>query len=216
MALTEREWRTLKYPAPMLDFLGRSASPRKLRLFACACCRWLLQASGDGRQEFPAVERAEDLAEGEASFESCRKARESAPSWERAALEYCPWTAARWTAVRVAHRAGRGATDPRSDVPPGPPRVERERAAMIAQTDLLREIFGNPLQPIEFPVTWRTVDVVDLARAIHTDRAFDRLPILGDALLDAGCDHEEILEHCRVEASHVRGCWVVDLALGKS
>ncbi|MBN9118301.1 MAG: hypothetical protein J0I06_03925 [Planctomycetes bacterium] len=61
---------------------------------------------------------------------------------------------------------------------------------------------------------WRTTDVLALARGIHRDRAFDRLPILADALQDAGCDDEDVLNHCRRPGGHVRGCWAVDLAMG--
>jgi len=62
---------------------------------------------------------------------------------------------------------------------------------------------------------WLTPTVASLARGIYTDRAFDRLPILADALQDAGCDSADILGHCRGPGPHVRGCWVVDLVLGK-
>jgi hypothetical protein len=57
--------------------------------------------------------------------------------------------------------------------------------------------------------------VARLARGIYDDRAFDRLPILADALEDAGCHDTAILDHCRQPGPHVRGCWVVDLLLGK-
>jgi hypothetical protein len=63
---------------------------------------------------------------------------------------------------------------------------------------------------------WLTSDVVALARGIYEERAFDRMPILADALQDAGCDNDDVLTHCRdASATHVRGCWVVDLVLGK-
>ena len=62
---------------------------------------------------------------------------------------------------------------------------------------------------------WLTPDVVGLARGTYEETAFDRLPLLADALMDAGCDSEDILTHCRSEGPHVRGCWVVDLLLGK-
>jgi hypothetical protein len=62
---------------------------------------------------------------------------------------------------------------------------------------------------------WLTSTVVSLVQAIYDDRAFDRLPILSDALQDAGCENEDILNHCRSGGTHVRGCWVVDLLLGK-
>jgi len=63
--------------------------------------------------------------------------------------------------------------------------------------------------------SWLTADVVTLARGIYEDRAFDRLPLLADALMDAGCDDDQILAHCHGPGPHVRGCWVVDLVLGK-
>lgn len=63
---------------------------------------------------------------------------------------------------------------------------------------------------------WLTPTVVALAVSIFIDSAFDRMPILADALEEAGCDNPDILNHCRGACSHVRGCWVVDLVLGKS
>ena len=62
---------------------------------------------------------------------------------------------------------------------------------------------------------WRTPNVVSLAEAIYEQRAFDRLPILADALMDAGCDDADMLAHCQAGGLHARGCWVVDLILGK-
>jgi hypothetical protein len=85
-----------------------------------------------------------------------------------------------------------------------------------AQAHLLRCVFGNPFRPVPFAPAWRTPEVTALATAIYEERAFDRLPILGDALEDAGCTDAAILEHCRGPGPHVRGCWVVDLILGKS
>jgi hypothetical protein len=87
---------------------------------------------------------------------------------------------------------------------------------LMALSSLLRDIFGNPFRPITLDPRWLTSTVLDLARLIYDERAFDRLPILADALMDAGCDSEELLKHCRSEGPHVRGCWVVDLILGKS
>ena len=81
--------------------------------------------------------------------------------------------------------------------------------------DIIRDLFGDPFRPVAFDLRWRTTDAIGLARAIYDDRAFDRLPILADALMDAGCDDEDILAHCRTDGPHVRGCWVVDLVLGK-
>jgi hypothetical protein len=90
--------------------------------------------------------------------------------------------------------------------------LEECRASVVK---IVRDIFGNPFRPVAFAPEWRTADALSLAAGIYADRAFDRLPILADALMDAGCDSEEILAHCRSEGPHVRGCWVVDLVLGK-
>ena len=84
-----------------------------------------------------------------------------------------------------------------------------------SQCDLLRETFGNPFRPATVDPEWRTSDVLALGRGIYEDRAFERMPILADALMDAGCADEQVLAHCRSEGPHVRGCWVVDLVLGK-
>jgi hypothetical protein len=79
----------------------------------------------------------------------------------------------------------------------------------------LRDIFGNPFRPVTADPRWLTSTAVALARTIYTDRAFDRLPILADALEDMGCDNADVLTHCRGDGPHVRGCWVTDLVLGK-
>jgi hypothetical protein len=87
-----------------------------------------------------------------------------------------------------------------------------------AQSGLLRCVFGNPFRPVTLTpalLAWNDGTVVRLAQAIYEDRAFDRLPVLGDALEEAGCDNPDILTHCRQPGPHVRGCWVVDLVLGK-
>jgi hypothetical protein len=80
-------------------------------------------------------------------------------------------------------------------------------------------MFGNPFRPATIVeqgwVTWHDGAVERLAQEIYTDRALDRLPILADALEDAGCNNADILAHCRGGGEHVRGCWVVDLILGK-
>jgi hypothetical protein len=85
----------------------------------------------------------------------------------------------------------------------------------VYQKALLLDIFANPFRPATFDPRWRSESVVALAAAIYADRAFDRMPILADALEDAGCDNRDILDHCRGPGPHVRGCWVVDLVLGK-
>ena len=71
---------------------------------------------------------------------------------------------------------------------------------------------GRPL----YDPSWRSAAVVGLAEAVYADRGFDRLPVLADALEEAGCDHPDVLAHCRGGGPHARGCWVVDGILGKT
>jgi hypothetical protein len=99
-------------------------------------------------------------------------------------------------------------------------RDQRERAIRKAVGRFLHEVAGNPFRPFRFEPPWRTGEVLGVARGIDADRAFDRMPILADALLDADCDEEAVLRHCRgTEAHapegplHARGCWVLDLIL---
>lgn len=100
--------------------------------------------------------------------------------------------------------------------------LRRSRAANKVLARLLREVVGNPYRPPRFEPAWRTDTVLELARGIFETRDFTRMPILADALLDADCDEETILRHCRgtelgvkEQPHHVRGCWVVELILGR-
>ena len=91
-----------------------------------------------------------------------------------------------------------------------------QRQADVAGATVLRDIFGNPFRPAALDSAWLTSTVVALAEGIYAEKAFDRMPILADALQDAGCDNDDILNHCRdTSAAHVRGCWVIDLLTGR-
>jgi len=82
---------------------------------------------------------------------------------------------------------------------------------------IIRDIFGNPFRPVAFNPAWRTSTAVAIAQGMYESRDFSAMPILADALQDAGCDHDDILTHCRdASGVHVRGCWVVDHVLGKA
>jgi hypothetical protein len=88
-------------------------------------------------------------------------------------------------------------------------------AAQQMQSALARDIFGNPFRPVAFDPTWRTDIASRIASTMYESRNFSAMPILADALEEAGCDSVDILLHCREPGTHVRGCWVVDLVLGK-
>jgi hypothetical protein len=73
----------------------------------------------------------------------------------------------------------------------------------------------NPFRPVAFDPAWRTSIAIGIASQMYDTRDFSTMPILADALQDAGCENDAILRHCREKATHVRGCWVVDLVLEK-
>jgi hypothetical protein len=225
--LTEDQWRAATDPFEMLTCAG---SPRQRHLFACACCRrvWRLVTDGRARAAFAVAER---FVDGGASAEEVAAA--GAVTYYGAAeggdagrsMELVRWTvdgSRAGCAIRAARRAA-GAAAAEADAgcpdrpPGGRPAGEAARAAELrAQADLLRDIVGNPFHPVAADPRWLTSAVVALAAGCYADRAFDRLPVLADALQDAGCDHPDVLAHCRGPGPHARGCWVVDLILGKA
>jgi hypothetical protein len=85
----------------------------------------------------------------------------------------------------------------------------------MEQAEILREIVENPFLKWTFEPSWRTSTVLDVAATIYERKSFDQLPILADALQDAGCDAEELLNHLRAEVPHYKGCWAMDWVLGK-
>ena len=93
-----------------------------------------------------------------------------------------------------------------------------ESSEGAVQATLLRDIFGNPFCPIILDpaiLAWDDGTIPKPAQASYEERAFDRLPILADALEEAGCDNADILAHFQGPGPHVKGCWVIDLLLGK-
>ena len=232
--MTEGEWRACVDPLPMLAFLDLRASDRKLRLFACACCRhaWNLLRDERGRR---AVEVAERFADGQASDAERQAARYDIgmgfvrprePGW----FTVCgpqPWTACggyhyAWQAYELfrllaTEAAWVGAWD---DLGADQEFACRAQGAAWDQAtalgaSLIRDIFGNPFRPAVVDPAWETPAVLALAHGIYEERDFDRLPLLAAALMRAGCADETILEHCRGKGPHARGCWVVDLVLDK-
>lgn len=221
-------------------FPDSKASDRKLRLFACACYGRLGHLLPDPRAR-AAVHVAERFADGEATMEELEQAEAQVrraldalegrwrasrgaertallPTHEALALGSAVlWAEAQkaaWYASSNAYLTFAAIMNP--DCASYDSGFLASRAAEErAQVDLLRCIFGNPFRPVAADPRWLTSKAIDLARAIYDDRAFDRLSDLADALRDAGCDDESILAHCRSERGHARGCWVVDLLLGK-
>jgi hypothetical protein len=95
-------------------------------------------------------------------------------------------------------------------------RLSDHELEWVSQTAIFKDIFGNPFRPVVFESAWRSESAVALARVMYESRNFSPMPILADALEEAGCDDGEVLSHCRQPEVHVRGCWVVDGLLGKN
>jgi len=96
------------------------------------------------------------------------------------------------------------------------PGTEDQKHSGVAASDVYRDVTPNPFLPLEWNAEWFTPTVRQLASHIYENRDFTTMPILGDAMMDAGCDHQLIQDHCRTTKPHARGCWVVDAILGKT
>jgi hypothetical protein len=216
--MTEAQWLAATDWHRLISHFGhKNANARKARLFAVACCRRLAHLFNDPGDPDPrtsdALALCEQFADGGVSRNQLRKAERAVltaihesvnkhgpneQAWARDAV----WRTARneevWQGVESCLRA-----------------VKQDRDEQAAEAVLFRDLFGNPFRPVELDPRWLTTDVKLLAQGIYDERAFDRMPILADALQDADCTDDAVLNHCREPGEHARGCWVVDLILGK-
>lgn len=214
--MTEADWLTGNHPDPMLAFIQDKASGRKLRLFTAACCRrvqHLLDSDSDADQDTLAeLERGADGPADPARLGAVG----GSPSLPVVFAAGSPGEpAATATADICAELEGAANGDRTHPLGVGD-YYAAEAAERAAQCRLLRDIIGNPLRPAPSDPRWRTTPVLDLARTMYESGDFAPMPILADAMEEAGCDHLDTLAHCRGPGPHVRGCWVVDLILGKS
>jgi hypothetical protein len=191
---------------------------RKQRLFACSCCRVVCDLLTDPRSRH-AVDIAERFVEGLADQQELASASKGAHAVFDEVAGYTGVTDLSWAVVELtgetpsANAIVTSVVGLRSRFPPSPP----GRPAVESKvTALIRDIFGNPFRSVTIETGWLTANVVAIAQAIYTERAFDHLPILADALEDAGCGNADILNHCRQPGEHARGCWLIDLVLGKT
>jgi hypothetical protein len=231
--MTEADWMGCESPVTLLSHLGPDCPERKGRLFACACCRriWKLLPLSCRR----VVQLTERWIEGrlhDAEFRQlCEIARGTGGMcgrlldlvWAAATYPFLwnhPFTIRRgqWTAeselalhpspAGAAIRAAQARCLHLVDL------AKREaayRAEQANQACLLRHILGNPFQPWAVVSSW-PVTVVQLAQSLYD--GLDCTFALHDALLDAGL--VEFAAHFKQEAWHPKGCWLLDLILGKS
>jgi hypothetical protein len=238
----EEQWHRTREARQFLELhslalAARAAVPapalaRKWRLAAVACCRalWPLLVQGEMEEACRAVEVAEAVCDGEAddgdlyrAGEAIRRTRveEEGMCWyddayavglvcgpldyaqfaaygvtesnpEEAALEAAFW------ANRCFRRDGE---------------MDRHHPALVHR---LRDILGNPFHPVALDPGWLRPPVPALARAIYQGQRFEDLPVLADALEEAGCADPGILDHCRKGKRHARGCWLLDLLTRRS
>jgi len=205
--MTESEWLACTDPVECWTPLRGKVSERKHRLFVCAWCRLRY------RKQLAAVLRALEAAE--------RAADERMGEEELAAAEEEAFEALRQTRSRVAHLAV-WALHPHPGKSSGQVLGCLRKDEGALHTAVLRELFGNPFRTITLDSTLRTPSILSLAQAAYEERHLSSgildtqcLAILADALEDAGCDSADLLSHLRGSGPHVRGCWVLDLLLGK-
>jgi hypothetical protein len=205
--MTEREWWKGSFPAEMLTTLP---SDRKKRLFAVACARSIEHLLHHDRSR-QAIAVAEAFADGLASGQELTEAFDAACKVVRhrggAEID-------RAAAQTAAANASVAAETVWRDVVAAVGRIELRRLA-----DCLRDIAGTPFEVIQ-PIDpgWllaNSGNVGKMAQVIYDERRFHAMPILADALEDAGCSMPSLLAHCRQRGQHWRGCWVLDLLTGK-
>jgi hypothetical protein len=242
MTMTEAEWLTCTDPQKMLCLLQEKGrvSDRKVRLFLVASCYriWDLLPHEHSREAARTVERYSDEL---ASRDELKLAHRSAHT-ACAELEQAMWKAAtegfqlfdgpspgteeeidaaiqnEALATKLAHASLLPTVAAESDpaFTGHLPLLDYADELVLADwACFLRDIFANPFRSVTLDPCWLTPQAVVLAQAIYEERAFDRLRILADALEEAGCTNAGLLDHCRGPGPHVKGCWLVDLLLGK-
>lgn len=222
--MAEGGWLICVNPRRMLAFLRgiRKASDRKQLLFAVACYRRIWDSLSD--QDRQMVRVAERYADGRATWEemseatiaSAGRATKIATRLRQFVDGACA-TALRRPAVDAYRRAMAiiDAGEVEDAMDPRDAHMGARSEEQFAQEQFLRDLFGNPFRPTAADPAWLTPGVLELAGAIYDEGAFDRLPALADALEAAGCHDPDWLGHLRGPGPHLRGCWAVDLVLGK-
>ena len=229
--VTETDWLSCPNPVALLEYLTQkdTASRRKFFLAGAACVRrvWHLLERPESRA---AVEAAELFADGYISRDELGTASLTAVVYDQfppVSYHFCAALAASRLRHDIRHNHGNAeetvyvlhSVSDAVAVLAGAERSDEWEAARIAEmrgiADLYRCVMGNPFQPVTFAPSWRTGTAVSLARGMYESRDFSAVPILADALQDAGCNEPALLDHCRdTNQTRVRGCWAVDLVLG--
>jgi hypothetical protein len=222
--MTEAEWLACSDPDELLDGISDNVNERRARLYGCACARQLWHFLKPVYRT--AIETTERYVDGESTAEALSLAhrvavddylgdRSGDASLDNAATAVASLSNPdrQRAGAATSHAAAAFAFDAENS------QVDWNEAYTMATTTqmrLVRDIFGNPFRLVTLDPNWCTSAATALAAQMYDSRDFSAMPILADALEDAGCTNAEILDHCRGPGPHVRGCWVVDLVLGKN
>jgi hypothetical protein len=222
----------------------RAAGDERFRRFAIACCRRVAEVLEFGDTyaldclEIYATSRLHEAilkarrfhrpAAADASRALSTVSRADGVTWLRAQARglatSAVWTCTKSKATQAAMAYREAAAAMATIKTLGAPIPDSYRynewlppdsAELAMQASFLRDIFGNPFRPVEYPPQWPTDTAVALARHMYESCDFSAMPILADALEDASCDDHAILDHCRGPGPHVRGCWLLDALLNK-
>jgi hypothetical protein len=210
--VNEDEWLSSIDPQSMLDFLHDIASDRKLRLLGVACLRASWNMLGDIRSR-RAVEMTERFADSEVSASELASVESEAwdvrdELWDSEVRDNRVWFAEAAALTSSCYEWSRAINRPaKFDYP--------FRVPLPEHCDLMRDLFGNPFRVVLIDSSCLTSAVVNLAGSIYKSSDFNLLPNLANVIEEAGCDEQLILDHCRCGDNHARGCWVLDLILGK-
>jgi hypothetical protein len=238
--MNEAEWLASDDPLPMLACVTQLAGPevfRKAMLFGCGCCREVWDVLPPGARAGVAV--VESAADGKAGVRQIARAEEAVvealPDDGFASPgDYDRYYAVGAVLILVDKDNIEGSQVNNFAIEQAVQRVINARAGMALHdkvtaarrraeagprrrlAGVMRDVFGNPFRERKLPKKWLTKEVTAAAKRIYDGHAYGQLPALADALAAAGCDDEELLDHCRGREPHVRGCWAVDLILGHS
>jgi hypothetical protein len=230
--MTEAEWLACEDPQPMLRAVPAKLAERKLQLFACACCRRVWAHLTDQRSRTGVIvrERFEDGIATKEEMDLAADAASMARGEIRRPFRFAPETREDSPELGPAYAAGAASNTANGNYHPVSWYAARAAACVsgqewakalaeetTAQVTILRDIAGpTSFRAVTLDPAWRTTTALQLAQQMYDSRDFSAMPILADALQDAGCDSADILAHCRGPGPHVRGCWVIDHVLGKA
>lgn len=205
-------WMIDKVILPNTGLVGQERA-RKLRLMMCGWCRQIWSLLRDQRSR-NAVEVGEKFADGKCRETELSDARSNMPG-----LKDATWYRDGQVAINCVFDEGWHQWKTLSPTLSYEGLGEFFRPAMLsneAQANIIRDIFGNPFRPTTIGRQFITGQAIAMAEHAYDNRDWASLPVISDALEEAGCIEQPILDHLRGPGPHVRGCWCLDVILGKS